>query len=153
MSLRLIRCVSFLAIASAASGCAGPYGTRSLPETASGAAMRSQMPDSARNGKQALLYVTEASLGDVLVYQYDDGSGIDRIGRLTGFVYPASPCTDKAGDVFIPDEEAAQVVEFAHGATSPERVYPDPKAFPIACAFCGSRTARCRKKISVRASA
>jgi hypothetical protein len=76
-------------------------------------------PFPARDGKQALLYVTEASLGDVLVYRYD---------------YPAAPCTDRAGDVFIPDEEAAHVVEYAQGAASPERVYPNPKAFPIACA-------------------
>jgi hypothetical protein len=133
VSVRLIRYLSLLTIVSFASGCSGVSGS-SLPNAFAGTATRSQMPDQARDGKQALLYVTEASLGDVLVYRYDDGTGIDRIGQLTGFVYPAAPCTDKAGDVFIPDEEAAHVVEYAHGATSPERVYQDPKAFPIACA-------------------
>jgi hypothetical protein len=134
VSVRLIRNLSFLTIVSFASGCAGTSGGTWLPNPPAGAAGRSQILDPARAGKQALLYVPEASLGDVLVYRYDDGNGIERIGQLGGFVYPAAPCTDKAGDVFIPDEEAAHVVEYAHGATSPQRVYPDPKAFPIACA-------------------
>jgi hypothetical protein len=122
------------AVAIAVSGCAGLSGGSSLPAGSATTAGRSQMPDPSRDGKLALLYVTEASVGDVLVYKYDDGKGIDRIGQLTGFTYPAAPCTDRAGNVFVPDEEAAHVVEYAHGATLPERVYPDPKAFPIACA-------------------
>jgi hypothetical protein len=131
---RRTRLLFVSAVAIAVSGCAGLSGGSSLPAGSAITAGRSQMPDPSRDGKLALLYVTEASVGDVLVYKYDDGKGIDRIGQLTGFTYPAAPCTDRAGNVFVPDEEAAHVVEYAHGATLPERVYPDPKAFPIACA-------------------
>lgn len=74
-------------------------------------------------------YETDSGPGNVYVYLYPDGS---LVGTLTGFQNPQSICTNKSGDVFIPDASAADVVEYAHGGMSPIKTLSD-SGEPSAC--------------------
>lgn len=56
------------------------------------------------------------------------------VGWLTNFVAPQRLCSDKAGDVFIPDAGTAQIFEYAHGGTSPIATIDDSGNEPHACA-------------------
>ena len=62
-----------------------------------------------------LLHVSGGNFNEVFVYTYPKSK---LVGTLTGFQYPASPCTDKDGDVWIPNWDVANIVEYAHGGTS-----------------------------------
>ncbi|MGC1380424.1 MAG: hypothetical protein WA814_05300 [Candidatus Baltobacteraceae bacterium] len=81
-----------------------------------------------------LLYVANTSndseIPDVYVFSYPDGT---LVGTLTGFQDPQGICTDQFGDVFIADEDADEIVEYAHGGTSPIRTLTDGQE-PTACA-------------------
>jgi DNA-binding beta-propeller fold protein YncE len=133
MAFRQVQFLSFLA-ATIVAGCGGQNATSASLAGAASAGSAAKTVQ-AQRGAGALLYVTEASLGDVLIYKYaGGGDGIARIGKLTGFAYPSAPCTDRAGNVYIPDQEEARITEFAHGASSSQRTFADPKAFPSACA-------------------
>jgi len=67
----------------------------------------------------SLLYVTDPGAGAVDFYTYHNGTGLTLQGQLFGFGYPAQPCSDKAGNVFIPDYTLLTITEFAHGGTTP----------------------------------
>jgi hypothetical protein len=69
---------------------------------------------------------------DVDVYSYPQGK---RAGKLTGFDFPNGLCSDTDGDVFIPDLLASDIVEYAHGGTSPIATLADTGQNPEACAF------------------
>ena len=80
-----------------------------------------------------LLYVanTASDSGPANVYalSYPDGT---LVGTLTGFVNPQGICADKSGDVFITDEDGYEIIEYAHGGTSPIQVLTDAHE-PTAC--------------------
>jgi hypothetical protein len=59
------------------------------------------------------------------------------VGTLTGFVAPQYLCSDKAGDVFIPDGGTSQIFEYAHGGTSPIATLHDTGHTPRACSADG----------------
>jgi hypothetical protein len=65
---------------------------------------------------QSLLYLSDVATNDVYVYSYPHGK---LVGTLTGFGEPRSECADTAGDVWIADIQAEQLVEYAHGASKP----------------------------------
>ncbi|HEY1654052.1 MAG TPA: hypothetical protein VGF86_02935, partial [Candidatus Tumulicola sp.] len=67
----------------------------------------------------SLLYVSNLGTNDVTVYTYRNGGGLLLVGTLTGFSYPTGMCTDKVGNVWVPDAGSGAVYEFAHGGTSP----------------------------------
>lgn len=78
-----------------------------------------------------LLYVSDLNNGDVNVYSYPRG----RLeGTLTGFSAPHYECVDKAGNVFIANGGKKQLVEYAHGGTSPIKIYREP-GFTHGCAI------------------
>jgi hypothetical protein len=54
---------------------------------------------------------------------------------LTGFDQPEGECVDAAGDVWVTNNLAAQIVEFAHGSTTPKATLDDPSSAPYACAI------------------
>jgi hypothetical protein len=87
--------------------------------------------------KQNLLYVstdtnTNGYPDDVYVYSYPKAK---LVGTLAGFVTPEGECVDKSGDVFITQTDAADIVEYAHGGTSPIATLSDTGWAPQACAI------------------
>ncbi len=84
----------------------------------------------APDAKKALLYVSSALTDDVYVYSYRDQK---LVGTLTGFKLPYGLCADAAGDVWIVDDGAQQIVEYKHGGTSPIATLGDPGEYPEGC--------------------
>jgi hypothetical protein len=77
-----------------------------------------------------LLYVSDVSPSVVDVYAYRSGK---RVGQLKGFSKPHGQCVDKVGDVFITDSGASQILEYAHGGSTPLQTLADPGNFPHGC--------------------
>jgi hypothetical protein len=80
--------------------------------------------------KQDLLYISDVSDNEVTVYSYPSGK---LEGTLTGFEVPTGLCSDKAGDVFVTDFEASEILEYAHGGTTPIATLSDPGQWPSGC--------------------
>ncbi len=89
----------------------------------------SWMAPDAKN--QALLYISDLNTYDVYAYSYPKGK---LKGRLTGFGGPEGECVDKKGHVFIANFAASNVLEYAHGGTSPVATLSDPGYYPVGCA-------------------
>ncbi|MFY9720754.1 MAG: hypothetical protein WAK16_14030 [Candidatus Cybelea sp.] len=80
--------------------------------------------------KQSLLYVSDQDTDDVDIYSYPNGK---LVGTLTGFATPYGQCTDKAGDVFVTQFEASNVLEYAHGGIKPIKTLEISGESPIGC--------------------
>ena len=80
--------------------------------------------------RPSLLYVSDAKTNAVYVFSYPNGVPI---GTLTGFSQPAGLCADGAGDVWIADLGAQQLVEYAHGGSKRIATLKDPNYYPNAC--------------------
>jgi hypothetical protein len=79
---------------------------------------------------QDLLYVSDDGTFDVYVFSYPAGT---LVGTLTGFNTPDGLCTDKAGNVFVTNTGDSNIVEYAHGGTSPIATLSDPDYYPYDC--------------------
>jgi hypothetical protein len=79
---------------------------------------------------QSLLYVSSVLTGDVYVYTY---STQKLVGTLTGFTQPYGLCVDKSANVWIVNDGASQIVEYAHGGTSPIATLSDTGEYPEGC--------------------
>jgi hypothetical protein len=134
-----------LAVATVLTACNGTAGTAppasSTPSyltTAHGAGLgaprhghaRSWMDPAAKNGK--LLYITDSGTNTVVVYAYPT---LKVVGTLTGFDNVQGDCIDKTGNVWIVNTEASQILEYAHGGTSPIATLQDPGQYPVGCSF------------------
>jgi hypothetical protein len=84
-------------------------------------------PDAKRD---ALLYVSDLYSGDVNVYSYPQGK---LKGVLTGFEAVHYECVDSAGNVFIANGDAKEVLEYAHGGTKAIKTFTEP-GFTHGCA-------------------
>jgi hypothetical protein len=99
-------------------------------------AMLAVRPDRSRSWmapdakKVNLLYISDLTTGDVYVYSYPDGV---LEGTLTGFKRPWGLCVDKAGKVFVTEESGFQILEYAHGGTTPLATLKDPGEDPGGC--------------------
>ena len=80
--------------------------------------------------KSDLLYIADVGTSDVYVYSYPNGT---LMGTLTGFDQPHGECVDHAGDVFITNGADDNIVEYAHGGTSPIATLSDTGYFPFGC--------------------
>lgn len=76
-----------------------------------------------------LLYVADFD-NEVTVYDYKSRK---LVGILTGFSRPMGECADAAGDVYITDSSAKQIVEYAHGGTQPIETLSDAPDTPYTC--------------------
>jgi hypothetical protein len=85
-------------------------------------------PDAKRH---VLLYVGDEQTNDVYVYTYPMGK---LVGTLTGFDLPLGECSDRAGNVWIADGLASQMVEYAHAGTTATATLDDPGQAPYGCA-------------------
>jgi len=122
-----------IAIAALLAGCAG--NSLQTPPTALNAARsltagRSWMDPDAKKG--TLLYASDSAASVVNVYSYPRGK---LVGTLTGFQTPQGMCVDKAGNVFITNSDLAEILEYAHGGTTPIATIADPDEHPIGCAI------------------
>lgn len=86
-------------------------------------------PDAATKN---LLYAVENDK-KVYVYSYPGGKHLE--GIIGGFEQPSQECVDTAGDVFVTDYGRRKIFEYAHGATSPMRVYDDGVFAPKGCSI------------------
>jgi hypothetical protein len=78
---------------------------------------------------QDLLYVAGPP-SNVYVYTYPR---FRLVGTLTGFNNPTHPCSDKNGNVWIPNFDGADIVEYAHGGVNPVATLSDPNISPQNC--------------------
>lgn len=85
----------------------------------------------ARNAKSGdLLYVSDQGPMNVYVFSYPRGM---LVGTLTGFNEPAGECSDKSGNVYIVNAFGQDILEYAHGGTSPIRTAYETGWFPSGC--------------------
>jgi hypothetical protein len=80
--------------------------------------------------KHDLLYIADYGTNDVYVFSYRQGK---LKGRLTGFNGPQGECVDKASNVWITNTYLSEIVEYAHGGTSPVAILRDPGEYPVGC--------------------
>lgn len=107
-------------------GCAG----RDAASFAPAAPMQSQNVAAQPSG---LVYVSNFNGNDVAVYTYPQ---FKPAGTLTGFLEPQGMCVDANGDVWIADTGAQNLVEYAHGGSTPIRTLKDPGS-PSGCSIDG----------------
>lgn len=140
MSISTLRwaCGSALALIAGLAGCSGQQTTSGgfVPAGANPAqAMRSDggrswMAPDAKS--KDLLYVSDDDRNDVYVYSYPK---LKPEGTLTGFDSPFGECADQRGNVFIANDDASQILEYAHGGTSPIATLNDPGYYPRGCSI------------------
>lgn len=97
-----------------------------------GIARRSWMLPAAK--KQDLLYVSDLEAQSVFIYAYRSGT---LVGTLTGFFNPEGLCVDRKGDVWVTNDTSEgehQIIEYAHGGTSPLSTLDDPDGRVNGCA-------------------
>lgn len=78
-----------------------------------------------------LLYVIDSFRSTVDIYAYPENT---LVGSLTGFTRPSGLCVDRSGNVFVTDLKANDIVEYAHGGTSPIAMLTESETSPSGCA-------------------
>jgi len=107
-----------------------------LPAFASG--IRPMHPDHRRSWMATdakstdLLYISDAESGDLYVYSYPQAK---LKGALTGLDGPEGECVDNAGNVFVANTGATEILEYAHGGTTPIATFGDSGYYPVGCAI------------------
>lgn len=118
-------------------GCGGtsnvPPKAALQPPMAESPLNRSWTKSSAKSGD--LLYVSNlngySGYGEILVFSYP---GKQLVGELSeGIFDPQGLCVDEARDVWIVNFGSSQIVEYAHGGTSPIATLSDPNTGAFAC--------------------
>lgn len=115
-------------------GCGGvPQTTANMahPVTAQADGRSWTLPD-AKGGD--LLYVSSPTSNVVYVYKYPGGA---LVSTLTGFDNPQGLCSDAKGDVWITNADPngnTDLIEYAHGGTSPIATLDDSGFEPGGCA-------------------
>lgn len=113
-------------------GCGGQTATSVVPSatTAQGSTREtshSWMKRGSTSGN--LLYATDGK-DNVLVFSYPQGH---LVGALKDVAKPWGACSDSQGNVFITNRKPYQIVEYAHGGTTPINVLSVGE-FPQTCA-------------------
>lgn len=81
---------------------------------------------------QRLLYLSYYDNSVVEIHTYPKGR---HVGTLTGFSNPQGLCADPAGDVYVANTGAENVLEYAPGGASPIATYPIPGEYPVSCSI------------------
>jgi len=137
------RALGVCAVVAVLAGCGGgmqspvgPLQARSLlPAFTSGVKSahrdrgRSWMAPAAKNAD--LLYISDAESDDLYVYSYPRAK---LVGTLTGLAGPEGECVDKSGNVFVANTAAMNILEYAHGGTTPIATLSDSGYYPVGCA-------------------
>jgi hypothetical protein len=112
----------------AAGPVASPQDGASLP-TVAAAVLRSWIAADARG--QDLLYVSSSTgNGEVYVFSFPGGK---LEGELLGYFGPQGECVDKAGDVFVTNENGWNIIEYAHGDALPIAILEEEYSYPVDC--------------------
>ena len=124
-----------LSILAILAGCGGAQNA-TVPPT--GAAAQSQAHKAsgswmAHQAKgQNLLYASDNPRNNVYVFSYPEDK---QLGTLTGFDSPVGECVDSADNVWIVNQLPAEVIEYAHGGTTPIGTLSVPGQWPYGCAI------------------
>lgn len=86
----------------------------------------------AAEATQSLLYVSDAQTFDVYVYSFPD---LKLTGVLAGFDRPEGECTNAKGDIWITNDQAAQILLYHHGGKNVVTALTDPLGYPVGCAI------------------
>ena len=122
-AFRRLACIALLAGCTQSS--ASPV---ALPEGRSDAGVaRSWVAPEGR--RQNLLYVSGNS-GYVYIYTFPAGK---LVGTLAGFQEVAGVCSDAAGNVFVANSAGLDVIEYAHGGSSPIATLADGENYSFSC--------------------
>jgi len=78
--------------------------------------------------KKPLIYISAHNSPLVYVYTYQG----HKVGELN-IGMPQGECVDRAGDVWITDTSASEIVEYAHAGTTPIATLEDPGQQPSGC--------------------
>lgn len=81
--------------------------------------------------KANLLYVADLDKNAILVFRYPSG---EHVGTLKGLKRPHGECVDANGNVWVTNNLAQNIVEYAHGGTVPIATLSDPGGSPVGCA-------------------
>lgn len=130
-------CGAPLALVAGLAGCSGQTGgfagftptANPAPLAAADRGASFVAPDAMRKD---LLYVSDEDTNTVYIYSYPQ---LEREGKLTGFDGPFGECADKHGNVFIANDDASQIREYAHGGTKPIATLSDPGYYPRGCSI------------------
>lgn len=122
-----------LVTAAALAGCAGPQTAPVNP----GPALPTRIARVDRGESwmlpeakaQTLLYSADFEVVDV--YTYPKGK---LVGQLTGFQELAGLCSDRMGNVYAVNSADFQLLEYAHGGTSPIATISNGRQYPFSCA-------------------
>jgi hypothetical protein len=156
MNMQMARTLSvaaaFAASAFSLGGCSSSSGTGAMPSPqADGSTARQApgrpsvilgapvelRPDRGRSwmtpgaSQQTLLYVSDIGTSTVQAFTYPQGK---LAGTLTGFGYPQGLCSDSSGNLYVTDAGNDDIVEYAHGGTTPIATLNDANSFPASCA-------------------
>ncbi|HEX4014091.1 MAG TPA: hypothetical protein VHX17_09420 [Candidatus Cybelea sp.] len=83
--------------------------------------------------KHSIIYISDEATNNVYLFTYPQGK---LVGTLTGFSGPGGLCTDRHGDVFVPNVFTSTIVEYAHGGTTPIATLNDgTDRYPNSCAI------------------
>lgn len=125
MRVAISRALPFLLGFVALSACGGTS-QNALPATVIRGGASWMRPEAAGD----LLYIADQNKNEVDVYSYPQGKPA---GKLTGFDGLAFLCADRAGNVFIPNYGQHQVLEYAHGGSTPIATLDDSYSTPYSC--------------------
>ncbi len=81
--------------------------------------------------QKPLIYVSSPLTNDVYAYAY---ATHQLMGTLTGFTTPYGLCVDTTGDIWVANDGASQLVEYAHGGSNPIATLSDSNEYPEGCA-------------------
>lgn len=74
-----------------------------------------------------LLYISDLEAQAVFIYKYGHDNKL--VGTITGFFNPEGLCVDTTGDVWVTNDTSEgehQILEYAHGSTTPTQTLDDP---------------------------
>ncbi len=79
---------------------------------------------------QSLLYVSNVDANNVTVYGYPKGKFVRTLSSFQG---PEGECVDSKGNVWIANDAANDIVEYAHGGSKRIASLKDPGNYPYGC--------------------
>jgi hypothetical protein len=119
-----------LAAAFALSECASNNAVPGIPQTSTTTPQNAESWIDAKAAPATLLYVSDAGTGTVGIYAFPKGR---KVGMLKGFTQPMGECVDLSGNLYVTDQSAMKIYEFAHGKSKPIQTMDTSPYAPYGC--------------------